>query len=146
MAVPPATPAPGAPRVDAARAQRLEAHGRSWAFELGGELFELPRELTRATARALRALGGDDLAASLGLLLGEAQSARLRRHRPSPHDAGAVLASWGRDTGLGLGEGCASACTWRTTPRRWKPRSCAITAWTSWTGTAGGSPPAVCRS
>ncbi|MEU1073214.1 MULTISPECIES: hypothetical protein [unclassified Streptomyces] len=146
MAAPPATPAPGVPRVDAARAQRLEASGRSWAFELGGELFELPAELTRATARALRALGGDDLGASLELLLGGAQSARLRHHRPSPHDIEAVLASWGRDTGLGLGEGCASACTWRTTPRRWKPRCCATTAWTSWTGTAAGSPPAGSRS
>ncbi|WP_371657191.1 MULTISPECIES: hypothetical protein [unclassified Streptomyces] len=146
MAVPPASPAPGVTRVDAARAQRLEALGRTWAFELGGEVFELPREFTRETARRLRALGGDDLGASLELLLGEGQSARLRRHRPSPHDAEAALASWGRDTGLGLGEGCASACTWTTTPRRSKPRCCATTAWTSWTGTAAGSPPAASRS
>lgn len=145
MPRPPVSPAPGAARVDAARAQRLEALGRAWAFELGGELFELPRELTRESARGLRALGGDDLRASLELLLGEAQSARLRRHRPTPPDIEAVLASWGRDTGLGLGEGCASARTWRTTPRRSKPRCCATTAWTSSTGTAAGSPPAASR-
>ncbi|OAR23592.1 hypothetical protein A8W25_13710 [Streptomyces sp. ERV7] len=146
MAVPPVSPAPGASRVDAARAQHLEALGRDWAFELGGEVFALPREISRGSARGLRALGGDDLGASLELLLGEAQSARLRRHRPSPYDVEAVLASWGRDTGLGLGEGCASACSWTTTPRRSKPRCCATTAWTSWTGTAAGSPPAASRS
>ncbi|WP_369377977.1 hypothetical protein [Streptomyces sp. cg36] len=133
---------PSVTRVDAARAQRLEAFDRGWAFELGGELFELPRELSRDAARRLRA-AGDDAGAALDLLLGEEQSARLRRHRPSPYDVQEILTAHGRDTGLGPGEGCASACTWTPTPRRWKPNSCATTASTSWTGTAARSPRAA---
>lgn len=35
--------------VNAARAQRMEALGRSWSFELDDDTFELPTELSRAT-------------------------------------------------------------------------------------------------
>ncbi|MEU5438119.1 hypothetical protein AB0G73_32770 [Streptomyces sp. NPDC020719] len=143
MAASPVTPVT---RVNAARAQRLEALGRAWAFELGGEVFELPQEFDRDTARRLRALGGDDPYASLRIVLGEQQSRRFDRHRASGPDVEAIWASYGRDTGLGLGEGCASACTSTTTPRHWKRRCCATTASTSWTGTAAGSRPAASRS
>ncbi|NEE43692.1 hypothetical protein G3M55_03600, partial [Streptomyces sp. SID8455] len=56
--------------VNAARAQRMEALGRSWSFELDDDTFELPTELSRATARALRALDDDDVDGLLELLLG----------------------------------------------------------------------------
>ncbi|GAA4006737.1 hypothetical protein OG252_21785 [Streptomyces sp. NBC_01352] len=91
--------------VNAARAQRLEALGRTWSFELDGETFTLPTELTRATARALRKLDDNDVDGLLGLLMGEQQFARFERYEITMQDIAAILEAYGKETGLGLGEG-----------------------------------------
>ncbi|MFF3376250.1 hypothetical protein ACFYXF_25275 [Streptomyces sp. NPDC002680] len=91
--------------VNAARAQRLESFGRSWSFNLDGDTFTLPTELTRATAKALRKLDDNDVDGLLALLLGEEQFARFERHEVTMQDIAAILEAYGKETGLGLGEG-----------------------------------------
>ncbi|MFE3602920.1 hypothetical protein ACFXP3_19980 [Streptomyces sp. NPDC059096] len=91
--------------VNAARAQRLEALGRTWSFELDDDTFELPTELSRATAKALRDLDDNDVDGLLGLLLGEQQFTRFARHDITVQDIAAILEAYGKETGLGLGEG-----------------------------------------
>ncbi|WP_374986303.1 hypothetical protein [Streptomyces fradiae] len=91
--------------VNAARAQRLEALGRGWSFELDGDTFELPTELSRTTAKALRRLDDDDVDGLLKLLLGAEQFARFEKHDITMQDIGAILNAYGKETGLGLGEG-----------------------------------------
>ncbi|MEU3606311.1 hypothetical protein AB0E83_12770 [Streptomyces sp. NPDC035033] len=90
--------------VNAARAQRQEAHGRTWSFELDGDAFTLPTELSRATAKALRKLDDNDVDGLLALLLGEEQFARFEEHDVTMQDIAAVLEAYGKETGLGLGE------------------------------------------
>lgn len=90
--------------VNAARAQRLEALGRAWSFDLDGETFELPTELTRATAKALRRLDDNDIDGLLRLLLGERQFERFNSHDVTVQDVAAILEAYGKETGLGLGE------------------------------------------
>ncbi|MEV8537371.1 hypothetical protein [Streptomyces sp. NPDC051572] len=91
--------------VNAARAQRLEALGRTWSFELDTESYTLPTELTRATAKALRRLDDNDVDGLLQLLLGEKQFTRFEQHEVTMQDIGAILEAYGKETGLGLGEG-----------------------------------------
>ncbi|MER6527701.1 hypothetical protein [Streptomyces sp. NPDC001508] len=91
--------------VNAARAQRLEALGRTWSFELDSESYTLPTELTRATAKALRKLDDNDVDGLLRLLLGEKQFARFEQHEVTMQDIAAILEAYGKETGLGLGEG-----------------------------------------
>jgi hypothetical protein len=91
--------------VNAARAQRLEALGRTWSFELDGESYTLPTELTRATAKALRKLDDNDVDGLLRLLLGEKQFTRFEQHEVTMQDIAAILEAYGKETGLGLGEG-----------------------------------------
>ncbi|WP_432095160.1 hypothetical protein [Streptomyces sp. bgisy100] len=91
--------------VNAARAQRLEVLGRAWTFQLDDDTFELPTELTRQTARNLRDLDDNDVDGLLQLLLGEQQFARFNRHEVTMQDIGAILEAYGKETGLGLGEG-----------------------------------------
>ncbi|MFD4558162.1 hypothetical protein ACFWP5_28235 [Streptomyces sp. NPDC058469] len=91
--------------VNAARAQRLEALGRTWSFELDTESYTLPTELTRATARALRKLDDNDVDGLLRLLLGEKQFTRFEQHEVTMQDIAAILEAYGKETGLGLGEG-----------------------------------------
>ncbi|MEV6839789.1 hypothetical protein AB0N17_35730 [Streptomyces sp. NPDC051133] len=90
--------------VNAARAQRLEALGRTWSFDLDGESYTLPTELTRAAAKALRKLDDNDVDGLLRLLLGEKQFARFEQHEVTMQDIAAILEAYGRETGLGLGE------------------------------------------
>ncbi|MFD7918932.1 hypothetical protein ACFV3R_06900 [Streptomyces sp. NPDC059740] len=90
--------------VNAARAQRMEALGRAWSFTLDEETFELPTELSRATARALRALDDNDVDGLLELLLGKRQFARFAALDVTMQDIAAILEAYGRETGLGLGE------------------------------------------
>ncbi|GHF48092.1 MULTISPECIES: hypothetical protein [Streptomyces] len=90
--------------VNAARAQRLEAHGRSWSFSLDGDTFELPTEIGHRTARALRELDDNDVDGLLGLLLGKEQFARFVEHDVTMQDIAAILEAYGKETGLGLGE------------------------------------------
>lgn len=90
--------------VNAARAQRLEALGRTWSFDLDGESYTLPTELTRATAKALRRLDDNDVDGLLRLLMGEKQFARFEQHEVTMQDIAAVLEAYGKETGLGLGE------------------------------------------
>lgn len=94
--------------VNAARAQRLEAHGERWEFELDGELFWLPTELPRQVVRQLTELDQSDLDGLLTLLLGEEQVKRLDEHTVSVQDVQALLEAYGRDTGMTLGESSAS--------------------------------------
>ncbi|MCX3061881.1 hypothetical protein [Streptomyces beihaiensis] len=90
--------------VNAARAQRLEALGRTWSFELDDDTYTLPTELTRATAKALRKLDDNDVDGLLRLLMGEQQFARFERHEITMQDIAAILEAYGKETGLGLGE------------------------------------------
>ncbi|MEV7686530.1 hypothetical protein ACFW1F_10110 [Streptomyces bungoensis] len=90
--------------VNAARAQRLEALGRTWSFDLDGESYTLPTELTRATAKALRKLDDNDVDGLLRLLMGEKQFARFEQHEVTMQDIAAILEAYGKETGLGLGE------------------------------------------
>jgi hypothetical protein len=91
--------------VNAARAQRLEALGRTWSFELDGKSFTLPTELSRATAKALRKLDDNDVDGLLRLLMGEQQFARFEQYEVTMQDIAAILEAYGKETGLGLGEG-----------------------------------------
>ncbi|MEU3072384.1 hypothetical protein [Streptomyces laurentii] len=90
--------------VNAARAQRQEASGRNWSFELDGETYTLPTELSRATAKALRKLDDNDVDGLLELLMGEAQFVRFEQHDITMQDVAAILEAYGKETGLGLGE------------------------------------------
>ncbi|MBY8878068.1 hypothetical protein [Actinacidiphila acidipaludis] len=90
--------------VNAARAQRLEALGRTWSFDLDGETFELPTELSRTTAKALRRLDDSDIDGLLRLLLGEQQFERFNACDVTMQDVAAILEAYGKETGLGLGE------------------------------------------
>jgi hypothetical protein len=90
--------------VNAARAQRLEALGRTWSFDLDGETFELPTELSRSTAKALRRLDDNDIDGLLRLLLGEQQFERFNAYDVTMQDVAAILEAYGKETGLGLGE------------------------------------------
>ncbi|MFG2770465.1 hypothetical protein [Streptomyces sp. NPDC048350] len=91
--------------VNAARAQRLEVAGHSWSFELDGEPYTLPTELSRATAKALRKLDDNDVDGLLALLMGEKQFSRFEQHDITMQDIAAILEAYGKETGLGLGEG-----------------------------------------
>lgn len=91
--------------VNAARAQRMEALGRSWSFNLDDDTFELPTELSRPTAKALRSLDDNDVDGLLKLLLGEEQFARFEQYEITMQDIAAILEAYGKETGLGLGEG-----------------------------------------
>jgi hypothetical protein len=90
--------------VNAARAQRMEALGRTWSFEIDGQTFQLPTELTRATARSLRGLDDNDVDGLLELLLGKEQCTRFARLDVTMQDIAAILEAYGKETGLGLGE------------------------------------------
>ncbi|MBP2403565.1 hypothetical protein AB0K71_06690 [Streptomyces syringium] len=90
--------------VNAARAQRMEAHGKSWSFQLDGDTFELPTEIGHRTARALRDLDDNDVDGLLGLLLGEKQFKLFVEHDVTMQDIAAILEAYGKETGLGLGE------------------------------------------
>ncbi|WP_371579880.1 hypothetical protein [Streptomyces sp. NBC_01314] len=91
--------------VGAARAQRQEALGRAWSFTIEGDTFTLPTELTRKTARALRDLDDNDVDGLLRVLLGDAQYERFDRLDVTMQDIAAIMEAYGKETGLGLGEG-----------------------------------------
>ncbi|MCF2532719.1 hypothetical protein [Yinghuangia soli] len=95
--------------VNAARAQRLEALGRDWEFEIDGETYSLPTELPRQKAKALQALDDSDVEGLFTLLMGEDQYARFTTHEMSMQDVAAIITAYGSETGMGLGEGSASA-------------------------------------
>lgn len=91
--------------VGAARAQRQEALGRAWSFTIEGDTFALPTELTRKTARALRDLDDNDVDGLLRVLLGDNQYERFDRLDVTMQDIAAIMEAYGKETGLGLGEG-----------------------------------------
>lgn len=94
--------------VNVSRAQRLEAHGERWEFELDGEVFGLPTELPRDSVRQLAGLDPSDLDGLLSLLMGEEQFKRFNEHATSVQDIQALLEAYGRETGASLGESSAS--------------------------------------
>ncbi|MBZ3908786.1 MULTISPECIES: hypothetical protein [Streptomyces] len=91
--------------VGAARAQRQEALGRAWSFTVEGDTFTLPTELSRKTARTLRDLDDNDVDGLLRALLGDAQFERFDRLDVTMQDIAAIMEAYGKETGLGLGEG-----------------------------------------
>jgi hypothetical protein len=91
--------------VNAARAQRLETLGREWKFELDGEVYALPTEFPRNTAKRMQELDNEDIDGLLELLLGPEQFERFARHDVSVQDVAAVLEAYGTETGMSLGEG-----------------------------------------
>ncbi|MEI5523807.1 hypothetical protein WB401_32665 [Streptomyces brasiliscabiei] len=91
--------------VGAARAQRQEALGRAWSFTVEGDTFTLPTELSRKTARTLRGLDDNDVDGLLRALLGDAQFDRFDRLDVTMQDIAAIMEAYGKETGLGLGEG-----------------------------------------
>ncbi|MFI6516844.1 hypothetical protein ACIBF1_14885 [Spirillospora sp. NPDC050679] len=94
--------------VNAARAQRLEALGQSWEFEIDGETYTLPTELPHTVVRELADLDPSDVAGMLELLLGAEQFERFRRHEVSVQDVQALVESYGQDSGMFPGEESAS--------------------------------------
>ncbi|RPK45158.1 hypothetical protein EES39_15480 [Streptomyces sp. ADI92-24] len=62
-------------------------------------------ELSRSTAKALRSLDDNDVDGLLKLLMGEKQFARFERYEITMQDIAAILEAYGKETGLGLGEG-----------------------------------------
>lgn len=94
--------------VNASRAQRLDALGERWEFELDGDVFALPTELPREAVRQLAALDPSDLDGLLVLLLGEEQFKRFSERATSVQDVQALLEAYGRETGASLGESSAS--------------------------------------
>lgn len=95
--------------VNAARAQRIEARGDKWLFEVDSEKFSIPTELKRSTLRRLRDAKGEDLDELLKILLGEGQAARLDKHDLSAQDIAAIMKAYGADTGASVGEDSGSA-------------------------------------
>jgi len=91
--------------VNAARNQRREKTGDTWKFRLDGDLFELPVELARDTARQLRQLDDHDVDGLLKLLMGEQQFKQFLLHEVTMQDIAALLEAFGRDTGLALDGG-----------------------------------------
>ena len=91
--------------VNAARAQRLETIGQSWEFEVDGEVYHLPTEFPRAFAKQVGALPDNDVDGLLELLMGAEQFERFAKHEVSVQDLSAVLAAYGSETGLSVGEG-----------------------------------------
>jgi hypothetical protein len=94
--------------VNAARAQRLEALGERWEFELDGQVFSLPIELPRQAVADLGRLDPSDLDGLLVLLLGDDQFKRFGEHVTTVQDVQALLEAYGQGTGMSLGESSAS--------------------------------------
>ncbi|MFC6884686.1 hypothetical protein [Actinomadura yumaensis] len=94
--------------VNAARAQRLEALGEQWEFEIDGAAYRLPTELPHKVVKQLADLDASDVEGMLGLLLGAKQYDRFRKHEVSVQDVQALIEAYGRDSGMLLGEGSAS--------------------------------------
>lgn len=91
--------------VNAARAQRLEAVGKDWEFEVDGDVFRLPTEFPRSIAKQIAALDDNDIDGLLALLLGAEQFERFCKYDTSVQDVSAILEAYGNDTGMSLGEG-----------------------------------------
>jgi hypothetical protein len=87
----------------AARAARREALGEAWTFDLDGETFALPTELTRTAARQLRQLEDHDVDGLLCLLMGEEQYARFAKREVTMQDIADILEAYVKETGLGMG-------------------------------------------
>lgn len=96
--------------VNAARAQRLEAHGDKFVFTIDGEEFSLPTELDVSSLEAMRAVDDGDLKGILTVIVGDADAvARLFGHKLSVQDVKAIMTAWREETGASVGEGSPSA-------------------------------------
>jgi hypothetical protein len=94
--------------VNAARAQRLEALGHRWEFDVDGHVYWLPTELSHKVVKRLADLDPSDVAGMLELLLGPEQYERFQRHEVSVQDVQALVETYGRDSGMFPGEESAS--------------------------------------
>ncbi|TQF03933.1 hypothetical protein E6W39_18965 [Kitasatospora acidiphila] len=96
--------------INAARAQRLEAHGASFEFTIDGETFALPTELDVSALSSMKTLDQSDLKGVLGVVMGDAAAVeRLFTHKLSVQDIRALLDAWRAETGASVGEGSPSA-------------------------------------
>ncbi|MEU7096053.1 hypothetical protein [Kitasatospora aureofaciens] len=96
--------------VNAARAQRLEAHGASFPFVVDGEEFSLPTELGIDALEKMKGLDQSDLRGVLATVMGDADAAqRLFAHKLSVQDVRALIDAWREATGVSMGEGSPSA-------------------------------------
>lgn len=91
--------------VNAARAQRLEALGKEWEFEVDTDVFRLPTEFPRSIAKQIASLEDNDIDGLLALLLGPEQFERFCKYDVSVQDVSAILEAYGSETGMTLGEG-----------------------------------------
>ncbi|REE95162.1 hypothetical protein [Thermomonospora umbrina] len=94
--------------VNAARAQRLEALGHRWDFEIDGESYSLPTELSHKVVQRLAELDPSDVAGMMELLLGPEQFERFQRHEVSVQDVQSLVEAYGRESGMFPGEESAS--------------------------------------
>ena len=95
--------------VNAARAQRLEAHGAAFEFTVDGESFSLPTELAVDALGKMASLEASDLKGVVSTVMGDAAAAeRLFSHSLSVQDVKAVLDAWRSETGVSVGEGSPS--------------------------------------
>jgi hypothetical protein len=96
--------------VNVARAQRLEAKGENFYFEVDGEKFSLPTELDVDLLAKLKDTDQSDIKALLAVLMGSKKdSDRLFRHKLSVQDCHAITTAWREETGASVGEDSASA-------------------------------------
>jgi hypothetical protein len=96
--------------VNAARAQRLEAHGATFDFTVDGENFSLPTELAVEALDKMKVLDGSDLKGIVGVVMGDADAAaRLFTHKLSVQDLRALMDAWRTETGASVGEDLPSA-------------------------------------
>jgi hypothetical protein len=96
--------------VNAARAQRLEAHGDHFTFSVDGEEFSLPSELDVNALDQMQKLDNGDLKGVLGVIMGDSVAVeRLFTHKLSVQDLKAIMNAWREETGASMGEGSPSA-------------------------------------
>lgn len=96
--------------VNAARAQRIEAHGASFDFTLDGENFSFPTELDITALESMKALDSGDLKGLIAAIMQDADAAaRLFTHKLSVQDLKGLMAAWKNDTGVSVGEDSPSA-------------------------------------
>lgn len=96
--------------VNAARAQRLEAHGATFDFAVDGETFSLPTELDVDAPDKMAKLDQSDIKGLLRVLMADDTAAdKLFAHKLSVQDLRAVMDAWRDATGASVGEDSPSA-------------------------------------
>lgn len=84
---------------DVAREGRRYERGNQWYFRINGNVYGLPKELTRQQARALRTLDDTDIDGLLETLLGD-QWPKFEKEFVTLPDIATILEAYGQGTGL----------------------------------------------